>query len=61
MGRPTGPAAYTTTRSGLLGEATRLDRQEWGIQFAVTKFLAIGSQVPFFAAITLWGPKALIK
>jgi succinate-acetate transporter protein len=32
---------------------------EQGNQFAVTKFLATGSQVPFFAAITLRVQKPL--
>jgi hypothetical protein len=39
--------------------ASRGDTFYWGIQFAVTKFLVTGSQVPFFAAITMRVQKPL--
>jgi hypothetical protein len=50
MGRLAGPAAHPPRARAYLAGA---------IQFAVTKFLAIGSHVPLFAAITLGVQKPL--
>jgi hypothetical protein len=54
-----GLEACTTTVTSDLPELFDAARASWAIQFAVTKFLATGSQVPLFAAITLRVQKPL--